>query len=42
MVELDTTNIQNNRISDVINCSTKKTQLNHFFSGFSTLLESVF
>lgn len=42
MVELGTTNIKNDRMSDLIDRSAKKTQLDHPYSGLSTLLDSVF
>lgn len=42
MVELDTTDIKNDRMSDLVNRSAKKTQLDHPFFGPSTLSDSVF
>lgn len=42
MVELGTTNIKNDRMSDLVDRSAKKTHLEHPFSGPSTLSDSVF
>ncbi len=42
MAALGTTDIKNDRMSDLVDQSAKKTQLDHLFSGPSTLLDSVF
>ena len=42
MVGLGTTEVKNDRISDLVDRSAKKTQLEHPFSGLSTLSDSVF
>ncbi|MCJ1349183.1 hypothetical protein MMC31_007419 [Peltigera leucophlebia] len=42
MVELGTTDIKNDRMSDLVDRSAKKTQLAHPFSGPSTLSDFVF
>lgn len=42
MADLGATNVKNDRMSHLIDMSTKKTQLEHPFSGLSILSHSVF